>query len=363
MRFHPLSARSTKTAIASMTLLFAVVAGRLPSTVSATEAPAPSKEQIQRWVTQLDANEFWTREEATKQLYRAGRPAVAALAESARSDKLEKATRSIAILCRLLESPDPQTELAAETALEEIASARVTSAAGRAEAVLAGFRETQSERALSKLEQLGAQVVGSALPNGERAIIHVAIGEGWRGENADLAALKRIASIDRLSIYLPAVNDDSVKHLSGLRQLTTLELYGTRISDEGMQQITAALPNTKIDRRRGAMLGVLGQANQQGGGCRVRGVQSGTAAEKAGLRAGDVVIQFDGKSVDDFDMLTKAIAEKFGGETVELEINRNGEKVKKQVTLGQWKNDMKLGTGRLIVEDPFAPGEAARNER
>jgi membrane-associated protease RseP (regulator of RpoE activity) len=216
--------------------------------------------------------------------------------------------------------------------------------------VLAGYRGSQQDRTLAKLQQLGATVARQALSTGEVVVAEITLGEGWRGTTADLAALKRVPSLQRLSIYAESVNDEAVKHLAPLKHLTRLELFGTNISDNAYDRLTKSLASTTLDRRKGGLLGVQGQPTQ-GAGCLVSHVQADSAAEKAGLQVGDVIKKFEGKPVDDFDSLTKLIATKGGGEPVEIELERHtqvGEKIEKQTltkkaTLDKWKNRPTLG--------------------
>ena len=314
----------------------------------ATKTDRPTAEEIGRWIKQLDSDEYWTREDASKRLFRAGALAIESLSEAARSPKLEVSTRAVGVLAQLLELDEPQIELAAESVLEEIAASRVTSAAARAETALEGYRGSRQERALARLRELGASVVAISFHSGEISSVHITIGEGWRGDTDDLAALKRIPSLQRLSIYEGSVNDSALKYLLALKQLTGLDLFGTGISDDGFKDLTKVLANAKIDRRKGGLLGVSGDPNARGGGCLVAGVEPGTAAEKAGLQPGDIITKFEGNEVSDFTALTELISTKGGGETVELEFERHtqtGEKIEKQrftkkATLDRWKTRM-----------------------
>ncbi len=314
--------------------------------------PEPSPEKIRRWIAELDSDEFWVREAATKRLQQAGRSALAALAEAGKSDKLEVSTRAIGVLSRFLESSEANTELAAETALEDIAAGRVSSSASHAESALAGYRGSRQARVIAKLRQLGAQANSITLSSGEIGPVRIAIGEGWRGTTDDLASLKRISSLQALSVYVKT-GDEAVKYIAPLRSLTKLELYGTGISEAGVKQIAAALPAVSIDHRKGGMLGVAGQPGVVGGGCLVSGVQAGSAAERAGLQPGDIITHFEGKAVEDFDGLTKLIAEKSGGDTIKVDIRRDNESLKKEVKLGQWKNSTTIrgGEAPIILED------------
>jgi hypothetical protein len=316
-----------------------------PSAASAKSDEA-THEQIGRWIEQLDSDEYWTREDADKRLFRAGSAAIAPLTDAARSAELEVSMRAIGLLARFLELDDPAVESMVEAALEDIAASRVTSAAVRAEAALDGHRGNRQERVIAKLRQLGANVAPTIFSNGEIAAVRITIGEGWRGTVADLAALKRVPSLTHLSIYGGNIDDEAVKHLVALKQLTELQIYGTKISDAGVEKLTAALPPNSVDRRRGGLLGVHGDRSRNGGGCLVMSVAANTAASKAGLQPGDVITRFDGKEVEDFNALTNMIKDKAGDDSVELEFQRDvevGEKterqtLKKTVTLGHWTN-------------------------
>ena len=151
-------------------------------------------------------------------------------------------------------------------------------------------------------------------------------------------------SLTQLWIYGANVNDEAVKHLAPLKQLTDLQLYGTGISDTGLERLKQALTSTTIDHRKGGLLGVSGNRLQKGGGCLVMTVAPNTAASQAGIQPGDIITKFDDKDVEDFDSLTGMIKDKAGGDSVELEVQREiqvGEKterqtLKKKVTLGKW---------------------------
>ncbi len=63
-------------------------------------------------------------------------------------------------------------------------------------------------------------------------------------------------------------------------------------------------------------------------------VQSGSAADNAGLKSGDIITQFDGTEITSYkDFLTK-LYEKSPGDKVTLTINRNGKTSTVNVTLG-----------------------------
>jgi S1-C subfamily serine protease len=81
------------------------------------------------------------------------------------------------------------------------------------------------------------------------------------------------------------------------------------------------VPDVVVDVRRGGKLGV--SSIVQVGPCELSGVQPGSAADKAGLRQGDVVVAVDGEPVASFEALTARVARHGPGETVRLAVQRD----------------------------------------
>jgi membrane protease YdiL (CAAX protease family) len=69
-------------------------------------------------------------------------------------------------------------------------------------------------------------------------------------------------------------------------------------------------------------LGISGTARE--GGCKIVAVVPGSAAEKAGLQAGDVVVAVDGKAVADIAGILRIIRRKQLGDTLAVEFLREG---------------------------------------
>ncbi len=69
-------------------------------------------------------------------------------------------------------------------------------------------------------------------------------------------------------------------------------------------------------------------------GVLVANVYEGTAAEEAGLQRGDVIVSFDGEAVTDASELMLDVREHAVGDTVELEVVRDGKQQTVNVTLG-----------------------------
>ena len=70
------------------------------------------------------------------------------------------------------------------------------------------------------------------------------------------------------------------------------------------------------------------------GGAKVTTVNSGSPADKAGLKVGDVITRYDGKPVTSADELTAAVFDSTVGETVTVTVRRDGSTKSLQVKLG-----------------------------
>jgi S1-C subfamily serine protease len=70
-------------------------------------------------------------------------------------------------------------------------------------------------------------------------------------------------------------------------------------------------------------------------GLRLTGVRPGSPADKGGLAAGDVIVEFDGKPVKDLYQYTDALYARKPGDTVRVVVIRGGERRTLTVTLGK----------------------------
>jgi len=81
-------------------------------------------------------------------------------------------------------------------------------------------------------------------------------------------------------------------------------------------------------------------------GALVQDVTRGGPADKAGVKPGDVIRKYDGRTVNESDELLAMVASTDPGATVSLEILRNGEPLTLKVTLDQRPSDLGYTPGR-----------------
>ena len=70
-------------------------------------------------------------------------------------------------------------------------------------------------------------------------------------------------------------------------------------------------------------------------GALVASVGQNSPADKAGIKAGDIILEFDGKKIDTMRTLPKVVANTKVGKSVELKVWRNKKSISKRLTLGR----------------------------
>lgn len=366
----------------------------------AADAPMPaarkvekldaSPEQVRAWVRQLDADEFALREEATENLMRCGGEAVTALAQADLSaQNLEVLSRGIYVLQELALAEDIKIEEAARKLLEELAASKNAATARRAAGTLSALNEIRQERTIAQLKELGVRVAVNTAQVG-LVLVHevptIEIDENFTGTPDDLKRLKylenvrlvqlsgdkitdevleRVAEVreleylkikwakissrglqpfgdlprlQHLSVLYSPIDDESIATLEKIKTLANVRLYGTEITKPAAQRLNTALGGDglekRVDHRHGAFLGIGGDRGTRG--CEVTIVQPNSAAAKAGIQPGDIVVRFAGEPIADFEALTLAIGKFKARDTVTFEILRGDTPQKIEVTLGEW---------------------------
>jgi len=311
-------------------------------------AEESSAEAIQGWIGQLGAEQFAERESASRSLAAAGPAALGPLAEAARGGDLEVASRAIDVIRGYLDPPaaageetgEPQAgaDAPAETSLET--SARDVALALEAERLLETLAEGppgpvaqiaataleyhqlgMHEAAQERLQALGAKINDNylSMASGKRGLEAV-IDTRWKGSPEDLRLLPRLRNLRHVGIHGLKIDAPTLALLGRLRSLENIQLYGTGVSDEAVAALAARFPNAEIDVRKGGKLGVGGQRIV--GPCQITQVVAGSAADRAGLQIGDVVLSMDGVAVKNFEGQTEYVGRHGPGESIEVENER-----------------------------------------
>ena len=86
-------------------------------------------------------------------------------------------------------------------------------------------------------------------------------------------------------------------------------------------------------RSYGAYLGSIPDMDESQEGVRLAGVSEGSPAALAGLREGDIIIEFAGSKVQSLEDLASALADKKPGDEVQIIVLRTGKPVSMKATL------------------------------
>jgi len=86
-------------------------------------------------------------------------------------------------------------------------------------------------------------------------------------------------------------------------------------------------PAASGQRGYGASLGTVPDMRPVERGVRLQGIRAGSAAEAAGLKAGDIIIQIDDEDIADLMGMTEALRKRKPGQSVRIGVLRNGSPV------------------------------------
>jgi hypothetical protein len=108
----------------------------------------------------------------------------------------------------------------------------------------------------------------------------------------------------------------------------------TPIQQEQPSRAAPAQSSSSSSGGYGPYLGTVPDMTPRDFGLRLTGVREGSPAAAAGLRPGDVVVEFDGKPIADIYAYTYALQAKSPGDQVVIVVERDGERVSLTATLG-----------------------------
>lgn len=104
----------------------------------------------------------------------------------------------------------------------------------------------------------------------------------------------------------------------------------------------------RVDSNR-AMLGIVTDGNERG--AEIQSVSKESAAEKAGLKKGDIITRIDNKKIEATDDVTDAVRAHKPGEKVSITYLRDGKEQKTTAELGRWKGvNMTMVAPRVLTD-------------
>jgi hypothetical protein len=314
-------------------LAFALLMPLLLGVLPAGSRLARGDDELASWIQQLDADRYASRQRAMEYVASYGAAAVEPLLAAVDEQRPELVRRAIDVLVGLVQSGDPAAQAAAERGLDQLAARPQPLVARSAHWGRARLGRIQQRRVIRALEASGGKVLATSTWGDEAQVSYVILGKSWRGDDSILAELRWLPELEALGLQGKQFTDASVRRLRSMPNLRLVQLYGTGVTDVGEALLKQRMPQARIDRRAGALLGIQGSRNSQG--CQVEYVRPNTAASRAAIVPGDVITRFDGRAVDTFEALTALIARRRPGTRARLEILREGATFEVEVVMGQ----------------------------
>jgi serine protease Do len=102
-----------------------------------------------------------------------------------------------------------------------------------------------------------------------------------------------------------------------------------------------------------AMLGVTTEGDDRG--AEIQSVNKGSAAEKAGLKKGDILTKIGDKKIESTDDVTEAIHSHKPGDKVDISYLRDGKEQKATAELGKWKGIRAITAPRVWSQGVTPP--------
>ena len=124
--------------------------------------------------------------------------------------------------------------------------------------------------------------------------------------------------------------------------------------EDGAQKVEKRV----VVRTGGGRLGVaIDDAAGDARGAVVKSVDEGSAAEKAGVKEGDVIVRFDGEGVRSAAQLARLVGETPSGRVVAIEVTRGGATQKLTATLADRGRGFRFEMPDISIEPPEPPEE------
>ncbi len=278
----------------------------------------------------LEHADFRIREAASERIVVRCLIAVAPLAELAQSGRPEASIRAFELLRQLHSADDEATYEAVESVYDALIQGDNIQAASRAEAAIDAQGATRHRRALTAFRKLGGLVRFHADedPDNEApppSIKAAMINRHWTGGDEGLKYLRRIED------FQPPARFQQRSALYVIKGPT-----GAKISPEALARLKADLQNV-VAERGPAFMGVQPSTGLVENGLVISRLVPGGPGDAAGLQPEDVILEFDGVAIPDFETLVERIGLRQPGDIVTVIYLRDGEEKCLTVELDEFK--------------------------
>lgn len=297
-----------------------------PAVQDAPKVPTFSAE-IEADLKALSAAEFKVREAASKRFMDRKADAVEPLFYLALNGTAEGSVRAFDLLRQIYRDGDDATNHATEAAFEALSESDNPTVAMRAEVAMEANAPVRRIKAIAAFQKLGGIIryfsdegEVTDVPTNSIALVTLHP-KTWKGGDEGVRLLRRI---------------DDFRGRTERRPISVFVITGA-VSKDAVDELRT-FPNTVVQERGPAQLGVTPNsfaAREEG--MQIQDVKAGSAAARAGLMTGDVILKFDGHKITSFEGLVERIGKKEPGDKVPVVYLRNFTEDTTTVELQGWE--------------------------
>ncbi len=318
--------------------------------------PDPTTQQLSNWstvelISSLNTDRVSLRRAVVRQLVARSRTVIPALEQGARESDTDHLSGIFEVLEELMLSGDPETAEAAESALERLAAGTEGPVAEAAMQVLFSNATLRHARAISHYLELGGQFARSktardplaplahAGPPGPFSPRILLLDDRWSGGDAGLTYVARVFPGETIITH---IGEDA------------------GVSEAAIERLKVLRRNVYIRREGEACLGIIVNSVELLNGVLVADVVAKSPAGEAGLRRGDLIVQFGEQQIHYLDELRQFSARHKPGERVEIRLIRNSATYRIKMALG---TDFGSQDCRCLDQSPDEAEHTSRSPR
>jgi hypothetical protein len=153
----------------------------------------------------------------------------------------------------------------------------------------------------------------------------------WRGGDAGLNHLQDLHGVSTLQIMQAELTDDALPRIAKMPSLRHLQVRGVKFSRAALRAFHRDKPQVNVMALGEGIMGVNGAHGEEH--CLLHTVAPNSAADEAGLKAGDIVLEIGDDKIRDFSDLTISVSTAAPGDRLRVLYQRDDQERETFLTL------------------------------